>query len=184
MTYKSLNTIKYKVIALAVTLLFSCKNNFKNVQKMGVSANEPQGVAENINLKYTDSGRVTANLISPKMFDYNNRVFQYSEFTDGVILHLFDANNNKSTIVADYAITYANTNLIDMRGNVVVSTYEKDTLFGEQLYFDSQKEWVFTNKPVKFLAKGNVTEGNGFDSDTKFNKAEVLEITGLYAVRD
>ena len=77
-----LHSIKNGVIALAMTLFFSCKNNFQEVQQIGVSKNEPMGVAENINLKYTDSGRVTANLLSPKMFDFSNPEFfnNISEF--------------------------------------------------------------------------------------------------------
>ena len=54
------------------------------VQKIGISENEPIGVDYNINLKYTDSGRVSANLISTKMLDYSNRDFSFYEFTDGV----------------------------------------------------------------------------------------------------
>ena len=49
--------------------------SFEEVKKIGISENEPIGVAEHIDLKYTDSGRVTANLKSPKMLDYSNRNF-------------------------------------------------------------------------------------------------------------
>jgi len=184
MIFKSLYTKKNTVIAIAMTVFFSCKNNFKAVQKIGLSANEPQGVADHINLKHTDSGRVTANLISPKMYDYNNRDFKYSEFTEGVILHLFDESNKKSTIVADYAITYSDTDLIDLKGNVVIYTAQKDTLYTDQLFYDQKNEWVFTNKPFKFLNNGNVTEGKGFDSDTKLNKLQILEIGGRYLVQE
>ena len=92
-------------MALAVTLFFSCKNNFKEVQKIGVSANEPQGEAEGINAKRTDSGRVSANLISPKMLDFGNRAFGYSEFPEGITLYVYDDQNEKSTIISDYCHT-------------------------------------------------------------------------------
>lgn len=167
------------VAVFIVTMLFSCKNNFNEVQKIGLSENEPIGIAEDINLKYTDSGRVTANLISPKMLDYTNRDFGYNEFPDGVHLELFDEKNQKSTVVADYAIVYSNTGLIDMQGHVVLSSHKKDTLFAEQLYYDQNKEWLFTNKPVTFRTGLDIINGNGFDSDTKFSEAEVLEINGV-----
>ncbi len=184
MIFREIYIIKSTVIAIAMTVLFSCKNNFKDVQKIGLSANEPQGVAENINLKYTDSGRVTANLISPKMYDYNNRNFKYSEFTDGVVLHLFNDENKKSTIVADYAITYADTDLINLKGNVVIYTAERDTLYTNQLYYDQTNEWVFTNASFKFLNRGNITEGKGFDSDRKLNKLQILDIGGKYIIQE
>jgi LPS export ABC transporter protein LptC len=179
-----LHSIKNGVIALAMTLFFSCKNNFQEVQQIGVSENEPMGVAENINLKYTDSGRVTANLLSPKMFDFSNRDFGYSEFPEGATLYLYDDKNLKTTVVADYAIIYSETDLMDLQGNVVVSTYAKDSLFAEQLFFDSKKEWIFTNLPVTYKSATYETHGKGFDTDKDFTKAKVLEISGQFAVSE
>ncbi|SEQ03541.1 LPS export ABC transporter protein LptC [Hyunsoonleella jejuensis] len=175
--YKILNI----VIALVMAMFFSCKNNFKDIQKIGISENEPIGVAENINLKYTDSGKVKAILKSPKMYDYSNRKFAYNEFTDGVNLELFE-DGKKSVVVSDYAIIYNKTNIIDLQGNVVITTHSNDTLFAEQLYYDQEKEWLFTNKPVTFRTGRDLINGNGFDSNSKFTNAEVLEITGLITV--
>lgn len=167
------------VTVFTVTMFFSCKNNFKEVQKIGISENEPIGIAEHINLKYTDSGKVQANLISDKMLDYSNRDFSFSEFPEGVVLHLFNSNNEKSTIVSDYAIVYDITNLIDLQGNVVLTTQEGKKLNAEQLYFDQEKEWLFTNKPVKFADNEQIINGNGFDSNMDFTTSRVLETKGI-----
>ena len=169
---------------LVSAVLISCKSNFEEVRKIGISEDQPIGVAEQINLKYTDSGRVTANLISPKMLDFTNRNFGYNEFPDGVVLHLYDDLNQKSTIIADYAISYKKTGLIDLQGNVVIATHEKDTLFAEQLYYDQDREWLFTNQPVTFRQGLDVINGNGFDSDSKFNRAQVLEIDGIVTLNE
>ncbi len=164
---------------MVLSLFLSCKNNFEEVKKIGISENEPIGIAEHINLKYTDSGRVTANLKSPKMLDYSNREFAFNEFPDGIDLDLFDEQNQKSNVIADYAIVYDKTGIIDLQGNVVLSSTNKDTLFAEQLYYDQNREWLFTNKPVTFRTGRDVINGKGFDSDTKFTKAQVLEIDGI-----
>ncbi|MHA7942954.1 LPS export ABC transporter periplasmic protein LptC [Formosa sp. 3Alg 14/1] len=163
------------VIAFAMTMFFSCAVDLKPE----VAFNVPVGIAENIDLKYTDSGKVKANLISPKMLDYSNREFPYSEFTEGITLYLFDKDNNKSTVLADYAIAYDKTGLIDLQGNVVLATYLNDTLFGDQLYYDQNKQWLSTNQPVTFRTDGDLIHGNGFDSDANFKEAEVLEINGI-----
>lgn len=177
-SYKKLFTL-----CIVFVMLMSCKNNFKDIQNIGISENEPIGVAENINLKYTDSGKVQAILKSPKMYDYSNRKFAYNEFTDGVNLELFE-DGKKSVIVSDYAIIYNKTNIIDLQGNVVITTHSNDTLFAEQLYYDQEKEWLFTNKPVTFRTGRDLINGNGFDSNSKFTNAEVLEITGLITVNE
>jgi len=179
-----IHIIKSLVTVITVTLFFSCKNNFDEVLKIGISENQPIGIAERIDAKYTDSGRVTANLLSPKMLNYTNREFPFYEFPEGVTLYVFDEDNNKSTVVSDYAIVYDKTKLIDLQGNVILTTHTKDTLFAEQLYYDQNKEWLFTNKPVTFRKGRDVINGNGFDSDTKFSDGEVLEIDGFITLEE
>ena len=172
--YKPLNI----VTVIAVTMFFSCKNNFKEVQKIGILDAGPLTVAENINTKYTDSGRIKSILQSPKMNDYSNREFAFIEFPESVDLTIFDTDQNQSNIVADFAIVYDETDLIDLRGNVVLSTHQKDTLFAEQLYYDQKRQWLFTNVPVRFRTKNELIDGNGFDSNRDFTNAQVLEVTG------
>lgn len=179
MKIKKVNTFLSMVVVLATTILFSCKNNFKDVQQIGVLQNGPIGEAKNINLKYTDSGKIKANLLSPKMLDYSNRDFAFSEFPEGIHLNLFDDENHKSVVLADYAISYMETDLIDLQGNVVLMTYTKDTLFAEQMYYDQKREQLFTNSPVRFsFASGNSGRGNIFDSDIRFENYEILEGSG------
>lgn len=179
-----LNNILNIVTIFMVTMFFSCNDSLKQVQKMGISENEPIGVAENINLKYTDSGRVTANLLSPKMLDFKNRDFPYNEFPDGLTLYIYDEENKKSVVVSDYGIIYDRTNLIDLQGNVKITTADNRILKSEQLYYDQKKEWLFTNKPVTFSSEKDIINGNGFDSNSKFTNAEVLEVTGYVTVED
>lgn len=166
-------------MSLISVMLISCKNNLKEVQKIGVSENEPIGIAKDISLKYTDSAKLKAHLISPKMLDYSNREFAYNEFPEGVNLTLLDDEQNRSTVVADYAIVYDKTNLIDLQGNVVLTTHDGNVLNAEQLYYDQIKNWLFTDQPVKFTTKDQIINGNGFDSNMDFSTARVLEITGI-----
>ncbi|HZW63083.1 MAG TPA: LPS export ABC transporter periplasmic protein LptC [Flavobacteriaceae bacterium] len=174
-----INYTKSTMMGIAVLVLFTCKNNFSEVKKIGLSENEPIGIADTFNLKYTDSGKLKAQLTSPKMLDFSNREFAYFEFPEGALLDVFDENNQKSTVQADYAIVYNKTNLIDMQGNVVLTTTKQDTLFAQQLYYDQNKEWLFTNKPVTFKSKRDLINGKGFDSNSDFTRAEVLEIDGI-----
>ena len=166
------------VTVFTVTLFFSCDNNFKAVQNIGILDSGPLTIAENINSKYTDSGRLKSILQSPKMLNYSNREFAFYEFPEGINLILYDDDNQESNVVADYAIMYDETDLIDLQGNVVLATHNKDTLFAEQLYYDQIKEWLFTNTPVTFKMQDQLINGNGFDSNRNFSNAHVLEMTG------
>ncbi len=159
-------------------MFFSCKDNFKEVQQIGVLQNAPVGVAENINLKYTDSGKVKANLLSPKMKDYSNREFAFQEFPDGIKLLLFD-KGQKSTILSDYAISYDQNDLIDLQRNVIIVTQQNDSIFANQLYYDQKNEQIFTNEAFRMVSPTKIITGNGFNSDKDFKHFEALEVTGI-----
>ena len=182
MQIKNLHNIKNGVIAIAMTLFFSCKNNFNEVQKVGILQNQPIGEAEHINLKYTELKdsivHLQANLISSKLLDYSNRNFKFSEFPKGIELTLYDENKNKTTIFSDYAIVYDDTDVIDLQGNVIIATHDKDTLFTEQMYYDQNLQWVFTNHPFLFKSLAGNTTGYSFDSDKSLKKLQMLEMDG------
>ncbi|MEH1008741.1 MULTISPECIES: LPS export ABC transporter periplasmic protein LptC [unclassified Winogradskyella] len=177
-----LHIIKNLVTAIVVTLFFSCKNDFDDVQKVGVLQNQPIGETEHIDLKYTefkkDTVRLLANLLSPKMLDYSNRDFAFSEFPKGIELKIYDENNNQTTITSNYAIAYTETDIIDLRGNVVIATPGKDTLFTEQLFYNQKLEWLFTNEPWLFNRAVGPMHGIGFDSDKEFKNFQMLEMGG------
>jgi LPS export ABC transporter protein LptC len=171
----------YQTITIVITMVmvFSCKNNIKTVNDMYIIANEPSGIGDSISLKYTDSTFLKAHLISPKAYDYGNRNFSFTEFTEGITLHIYD-DGEKNTVFADYAISYKDTDLIDLRGNVVIAMATKDTLFTEQLYYMKEESWLFSNNPVTLKSIDYVMKGVGFDSNENFDNAAVLEFTGEF----
>lgn len=180
------NKIIYRITALVVVLFFSCQDNFKDIQKIGMPQTEPISEAENINLKYTAKkadtssfSSVKANLMSPKMLDFSNREFGYQEFPEGIHLIIFDDDGGKSNIFSDEATIYSETDLIDLRKNVIIVTQANDTLFADQLFYDQEKEWLFTNQPIVFKSKDQIVNANAYSSDSKIEKGGLSEVTGI-----
>ena len=71
-----------------------------------------------------------------------------------------------------------------MQGNVVLTTHDNQVLKTDQLFYNSSKDWLSTNKPVSFKTKTDLINGNGFDSNKDFSNAEVLEVTGIITLED
>ena len=44
------------------------------------------GEADSVNLKYTDSGKIKAILVSPKMLDYATVLYPFTEFPNGIAI--------------------------------------------------------------------------------------------------
>ncbi len=159
---------KSVMTSIIVFTLFSCEGNYKNIQKMNLKDEEPVAVGKHINLKFIDSGKVTVNLIAPLLKDFTNFDFPYREFPEGITLYFWD-KNQKNTISSDYAVEYKSTGLVDLRGNVIITTSDSTVVNANQLYWDQINEWIFTNQPynIKF-ADGSFNDGSQFDSNQEF----------------
>jgi LPS export ABC transporter protein LptC len=173
---------KYRILTLvtvlAVTLFFGCESNFKEVQKSNFTDFVPSGEAEKINLKYTDSGRIKVILVSPKMLEYGNVDFPFTDFPKGVDVTLYDKNGKRTFVRSDYATSYKLTNLIDLKGNVKITTQDGQILETEQLYFDQKNEWFYTEKNFKFTDPKGVSNGQGIDFSKDFKFINSQKITG------
>ncbi|MGG5577817.1 LPS export ABC transporter periplasmic protein LptC [Myroides sp. C15-4] len=168
------------LLGFCILTLLSCESNFRDIQKIHHKAPfYPAGIAENMQGQFVDSGRVKAILVSNKMLDYSTVKYKFTEFPEGIHLTFFDNDNNKNTVVADYAIQYTTTELVDLRGNVVITTHDNKKLESDQLYYDQKRDWFYTNGKYKASTdKENFTQGVGVDFDGKLN---VIKARNSYA---
>lgn len=157
------------VLIACVFILLSCESTFKDVQRMSSVEFSPVGQTENINLKYTDSGKVKAILVSPLMLDYSHLEYGFNEFPKGVHVTLLDKGTQKSYVVSDYAITYSKTDIIDLQGNVKITSGDGKVLETEQLFYDQKNEWFYTDKKFTFTdGQGSRLTGPGIDFSKDF----------------
>ncbi|PWA05694.1 LPS export ABC transporter periplasmic protein LptC [Flavobacterium psychrotolerans] len=178
-----MNFINHKLVFFVflittVSVFIGCESNFKEVQKINYSEFTPNGEADNFNLKYTDSGRIKSILISPKMLDYSNVEFPFTEFPKGIDVTLYDSKAKKTFITSDYAISFKGTDIIDLQGHVKIATESGQFLETEQLYFDQKNEWFFTEKKFKFTDPKGVSFGEGIDFSKDFKIVNSQKITG------
>jgi LPS export ABC transporter protein LptC len=172
--------LSINVTVFTVALFFGCQSNFKDIQKINFTEFMPSGEADSINLKHTDSGKIKAILVSPKLLDYATVDYPFSEFPKGIQLTLFDENNQRNYIVADYAINYKKTNIIDLRGRVKLTSYDGKFLETDQLYYDQNIEWFYTDKPFKFTAPNEgETTGVGIDFSKDFKRVTFKQVKAL-----
>ena len=172
------------IAVLAAIALFSCQEDFNKVRSMNLASDDPVGIGENANAIHTDSGKVVANLLAPKFLDFSNRKFSYSEFPDGVTVYFYE-EDKKSTITADYAIRYDQTGLVDMRGNVVLLTSDSTELLAEQVYWDQNDNWIFSDSPYRIkFNDGSYNDGSSFDSNKDFTTFLSRKNTGVQLIEN
>lgn len=185
-------------MVLTVAIFFySCQDTYQRVGDEKKIEVYPQGVAQNFELTYTeateeleseDEGntRVIAILKSPLSEDYDNMLFKYRTFPNGLEVEYFDAANKKSTIKADFGIIYSQTDVIDLRGNVVIETHDGKKLETPQLYWDRNEEWIFTEKKFKYTnpEEGSIMDGEGMDFNRDFSILKAHKTNGLITIKE
>ena len=178
-------------------LFVGCQDNYKRV---GEEANKeviPQGIARNFKLRYTETAekmnseevresRVIAILTSPLSEDYDNQAFKYRTFPEGLEVEFFDKDQNRSVISADYGIIYSLTNLVDLRGNVVIETHDGKKLEAPQLFWDRGNDWIFTQQKFRFTnpEDGTVMDGEGMDFNKDFTFFNAHKTYGLLTIKE
>ena len=168
----------FLVSICTILILGSCDSSLKEVQKTNVSEFSPSGDADSITLKYTDSGKIKAVLVASKMLDYATVKYPFTEFPNGVNVTLYDQKARRTFIRSDYAIQYKGTDLIDLQGNVKISTEDNQVLETQQLYFDQKNEWFFTEGKFKFTAPKGNSIGEGIDFNKDFTIMNTQKFSG------
>jgi LPS export ABC transporter protein LptC len=172
--------IKGATLVLVAFFMFSCDGNINDVRKINMIDFKPIGEARNFNLKYTDSGRIKAILISPQMLDFSQLEFPFTEFPKGIKVTVYDEQANQSEVTSNYAISYSKSSIIDLSGNVKIKTHDGKSLETEQLYYDQKNEWFFTQKKYIYTNNGSVIEGIGIDFSKDFKQLDTQQISGTY----
>ena len=198
MKQTSEHILKGFATVFTVAILFmSCGDNYERVGEEAVKPLFPQGIAHNFTLTYTETieemstqdsatSRVVAVLTSPLSEDFDNQRFKFKTFPEGLQVDFYDEKNKKSVIVADYGIVYSQTNLIDLRGNVVIESHDGKKLETDQLYFDRKSNWIFTEASFKYTnpEDGTVMDGEGMDFNKDFTFFKAHRTYGLMTIKE
>jgi len=189
------NIFKSIAVLFAAMLFFSCGDNYKRVGDEAKKNVFPIGIAENFVLTYTEtknvvvsdsleSSRVITVLTSPTQEDFTNLEFPYRTFPNGLLVDFFDDQDQKSIVKADYGIIYSATNLIDLRGNVVLESHDGKKLETSQLYLDQDNEWIHTHETFTYTnpEDGTIMDGEGMDFSKDRNFLYAHKTYGLMLI--
>ena len=178
--------IRSIALLLCMAMLFSCNNDMRNLQQLSIQKKFPQGEAFDFKLVYTDSTKVVAVVTSKLNKDFTNQRMPYSEFPEGVKIEFYDQARHKNIVEANYGIIYPSSDMVELRDNVVLTTYDGKKLKTSQLFWDQKEDWIFTDREFSFTdeTKGTVTNGIGMDFDKKFSTVKAHKTTGILAIED
>ena len=167
-----------------VIVIISCDDGSSTIMQINQFNENPIGIAYDIRMTYTDSAVVKAILTAPVNLDFTHLSFKYSEFPEGLKIIFFNSNNDENTLVADYGILYNQTRIVDLQGNVVLLSHDGSRLETDQMYWDAEKEWLFTEQTFTFKNINYDMAAIRLDTNKEFSKFQTGKLTGTMLVNE
>lgn len=172
---------KYKAILyLTIMALFvSCESDMQRVKTITSISGLPTQSAKNVEIIHTDSAKITMIVNAKKLNKYNNVEKPYTEFPEGLKVDFYNEFEEvNGQLFANYAIRDDETAIWEARYDVVVIGSEGKILNTELLFWDEQKEIIYTDEFVKITEEESIIYGTGFESNQDFSNWRILNITG------
>ena len=145
-----INKKKNDIFIFFILILYiSCENNMKNIQSL-VNKNPSKEEAKDITIYFSSAGKPKSIIKSPFMIRNNENNIQKTEFLNKVNIDFYkDSVNIESRLSAKYGYFIENDNTVYFKDSVICYNLLGDTLWTNELSWDSKTERFFSNQPIK-----------------------------------
>lgn len=157
------------VVVFSTIMLFSCENKITDIQNLTAYKKMPVNVARDVEIIYSDSGKMKLLLRTPLLNTYEDDDPR-AEMPEG--LKVFFYNDDKtisSYLTAKYAISYENTKVMEAKQNVVIVNEKGERLNTEHITWKQNERKIVSNKFVRITTPDKIMFGDGLESDETFS---------------
>jgi LPS export ABC transporter protein LptC len=170
---------------ILAVMVVSCKNDMSTISSFSMNENQPKETAKNVEVFYSDSGKIVIQLLTDVLYRYADDE-PYLEFPDGLQLNFFDSLMNiKTTLTANYGISWEKTKIMEVKYDVVVNDFEKNEILNtEHLIWDQRQQKIYSDVFVKRTSPDGTLYGDGFDADENLNSYILRNPRGVFTVEE
>ncbi|MBN2520023.1 MAG: LPS export ABC transporter periplasmic protein LptC [Bacteroidales bacterium] len=174
------------LLILEALLLLSCENDIEVINTITATSDVPKQTADSIEIIYSDSAIIQLKIFASKLEYYQKEEDNsYIEFPKGILVYFYRYDQTiRSKLTANYAIYYEPKKLWEARNNVVAINEDGEILNTELLFWDEEKEIIYTNKFAKVKDQNSEIQGEGFESDQNFTNWEFKKVTGIILLEE
>lgn len=172
------------VIAIVSVLIVSCENKIDTIPKSDLLT-LPSLTVRNFQTVFTDSGKLQLILSSPLMEQYDSKTDPYSEFRGGLKVDFYNGKSSaEASVTAKYAKYTKTNNTWELKDSVIVVNEKNEKLETELLYWDQQKDLIYTDRFVKITNADEIVLGTGFESDSHLSKRRLKKVKATIYLKD
>lgn len=184
--YKGLfnfSLIKRCVSILLLIVVYSCENKLEEIKEITESVNVNIEMAKDVEIKYTEHGKLKAILIAPELLKDNTSKNPYTEFKEGVNLKLYNKVQEQTGFLqSDYAIKYEKAQETLVSGKVIVENENGNKLETEELKRNDKTGELTTDKFVVITTEKEKVWGTGLIANEDFSWYKIDSMEGTMQI--
>lgn len=168
--------MKHFLILISVLLAFACSSGLDK-KKNFEEYSGPTMEADSIKILYSDSAKVRVIVKATKQFEFENGD---REFPNDIFIEFYDPDGTmSSTLEANSAYYTKETDIYKAEGDVEVIGYiDPKKLNSEELYWEPQKEEIYTETFVRIQSEDQISTGSGLRAKQDFSSYRILNPSG------
>lgn len=133
----------------------------------------------------SDSGMIRYKIITEEWLVYAKRNPSFWAFEKGLYLEKFDTLFRvDASIKADTAYYYEPQKLWELRGNVHIQSQRGDQFDTELMFWDQNKEKIYSDRFIRIEQPERVLTGYGFESNQQMTEYQIFNNTGVFTVEN
>ncbi|NLA50338.1 MAG: LPS export ABC transporter periplasmic protein LptC, partial [Bacteroidales bacterium] len=145
----------------------------------------PSVTAKNSTTIFTDSGKIQLTMSFKIMESYNNVEQPYSEFRSGIRVSFFEGNDTQAgTVFSKYAKYIEKKKLWELKDSVVVVNESNERLETEQLFWDQEKDLIYTDRFITITSEDQTVMGTGFESDHRLTRRKIKNVKATIYLKE
>jgi LPS export ABC transporter protein LptC len=177
--------LKSIAVLWIAAMLFACKNDMETITSLTVDDSVASETAKDIEMIYSDSGKILIKLISPLLNRYMSDE-PYLEFPEGLHLFFYDSVMQvQSELTANYGINWEDKKMMEVKDDVVITNHpKKEVLNTEHVIWDQRIKKIYSDVFVKRTSPEGVLYGEGFDADESLKAWKLRKVSGEFTFED
>lgn len=164
----------------------ACSNDRKAMAPaVNDSIPRPMMTSMGVSTLISDSGIIRYKIIAEQWDIYDKLDTSKWTFEKGVYLEKYDNQMNiEAKVKADTAYYYDKLKLWDLRGHVNILNIKGEKFNTQQLFWDQDKERVYSDKFIRIQQIDKILTGYGFNSNQQFTEYIINNTAGIFPVED
>ncbi len=179
-------TTAWMMVVMSLLFMVSCGDDTKDVVEVSFDPETSYTLkTTSLTTLISDSGITRYRLKAAEVLMFDKAKEPYWYFPKGLYLEKFDTLFHvEASVKADTAYNYEKKGLWKLVGNVKVESLEGKKFETSLLFWDREKEKIYSDQYIRIEEIDKIITGVGFESNQNMTKYKIFNSQGVFPVKE